>query len=113
MYVEYFFFSSRRRHTRWPRDWSSDVCSSDLLEIRRAREALRRLACDHPDRSDAALRGRAHGIEEIGRASCRESVEMTVERRIVKTKKANKSCTVIRKHAHKHLTIKSIGITSG
>src|SRR6266508_5717474 len=26
-----FFLSSRRRHTRWPRDWSSDVCSSDLL----------------------------------------------------------------------------------
>src|SRR6266508_2657856 len=25
-----FFFSSRSRHTRWPRDWSSDVCSSDL-----------------------------------------------------------------------------------
>src|SRR5207253_6185716 len=23
--------SSRRRHTRWPRDWSSDVCSSDLM----------------------------------------------------------------------------------
>ena len=28
----YFFFSSRSRHTRWPRDWSSDVCSSDLNE---------------------------------------------------------------------------------
>src|SRR5437870_6882029 len=28
-----FFFSSRRRHTRWPRDWSSDVCSSDLLVL--------------------------------------------------------------------------------
>src|SRR5690625_7969658 len=28
-----FFFSSRRRHTRWPRDWSSDVCSSDLLHL--------------------------------------------------------------------------------
>src|SRR5690625_7084837 len=27
-----FFFSSRRRHTRWPRDWSSDVCSSDLSD---------------------------------------------------------------------------------
>src|SRR5690625_7427852 len=27
-----FFFSSRRRHTRWPRDWSSDVCSSDLAQ---------------------------------------------------------------------------------
>src|SRR5207253_6122927 len=29
--VFFFFFSSRRRHTRWPRDWSSDVCSSDLI----------------------------------------------------------------------------------
>src|SRR5438105_9152737 len=27
-----FFFSSRRRHTRSTRDWSSDVCSSDLIE---------------------------------------------------------------------------------
>src|SRR5207253_7803519 len=29
IYKNIFFFSSRRRHTRWPRDWSSDVCSSD------------------------------------------------------------------------------------
>src|SRR5256884_9267319 len=28
----YFFFSSRRRHTRCSRDWSSDVCSSDLVD---------------------------------------------------------------------------------
>src|SRR5690606_39374957 len=28
--TELFFFSSRRRHTRFSRDWSSDVCSSDL-----------------------------------------------------------------------------------
>src|SRR2546430_7519918 len=28
----YFFFSSRRRHTRFDCDWSSDVCSSDLQE---------------------------------------------------------------------------------
>src|SRR5437868_13495632 len=28
--IVYFFFSSRRRHTRSKRDWSSDVCSSDL-----------------------------------------------------------------------------------
>src|SRR5690606_4703164 len=28
----FFFFSSRRRHTRFSRDWSSDVCSSDLPE---------------------------------------------------------------------------------
>src|SRR5699024_11940130 len=30
--VCYFFFSSRRRHTSSKRDWSSDVCSSDLLK---------------------------------------------------------------------------------
>src|SRR3712207_8890353 len=29
-----FFFSSRRRHTRYWRDWSSDVCSSDLESLR-------------------------------------------------------------------------------
>src|SRR3712207_3994192 len=39
-----FFFSSRRRHTRYWRDWSSDVCSSDL-ELRESRdERLRRVA---------------------------------------------------------------------
>src|SRR3712207_8077278 len=31
MVLSFFFFSSRRRHTRYWRDWSSDVCSSDLL----------------------------------------------------------------------------------
>src|SRR5690606_40175099 len=34
-----FFFSSRRRHTRFSRDWSSDVCSSDLEEDREAHGA--------------------------------------------------------------------------
>src|SRR5689334_25221439 len=33
----FFFMSSRRRHTRWNCDWSSDVCSSDLAQ--RARVA--------------------------------------------------------------------------
>src|SRR5690606_41973952 len=37
MYFFFFFFSSRRRHTRFSRDWSSDVCSSDLLVDRQAR----------------------------------------------------------------------------
>src|SRR5690349_11964530 len=32
MSVGLFFFSSRRRHTRSLRDWSSDVCSSDLID---------------------------------------------------------------------------------
>src|SRR5256884_9599162 len=34
-YFSFFFFSSRRRHTRCSRDWSSDVCSSDLAAIDR------------------------------------------------------------------------------
>src|SRR2546428_14128458 len=36
MYLVFFFFSSRRRHTRSDRDWSSDVCSSDLAVLRLA-----------------------------------------------------------------------------
>src|SRR5690606_40917661 len=32
-FARFFFFSSRRRHTRFSRDWSSDVCSSDLDDI--------------------------------------------------------------------------------
>src|SRR5256884_7407871 len=35
----WFFFSSRRRHTRCSRDWSSDVCSSDLILIRGGKSA--------------------------------------------------------------------------
>src|SRR3712207_9126464 len=35
--VFFFFFSSRRRHTRYWRDWSSDVCSSDLVLLERLR----------------------------------------------------------------------------
>src|SRR5205809_3480255 len=34
----FFFFSSRRRHTRCSRDWSSDVCSSDLLDLNTNKE---------------------------------------------------------------------------
>src|SRR5690349_23656325 len=52
MYSIFFFFSSRRRHTRSLRDWSSDVCSSDLVaEVgRRLHEAGKAVvlygACD-------------------------------------------------------------------
>src|SRR3712207_1862732 len=41
------FFSSRRRHTRYWRDWSSDVCSSDLLDLHAV--AGRQLAVHHVD----------------------------------------------------------------
>src|SRR6266487_5619083 len=40
----FFFFSSRRRHTIWTGDWSSDVCSSDLLRLERPMGAGRSLA---------------------------------------------------------------------
>src|SRR6266850_5894605 len=38
--IRYFFFSSRRRHTRVQGDWSSDVCSSDLKRGNRVCEQL-------------------------------------------------------------------------
>src|SRR5438874_6364893 len=53
-----FFFSSRRRHTRSLRDWSSDVCSSDLMQ--RPRNAR--------DRRPKAQLLKAPGIELAGRA---------------------------------------------
>src|SRR5438067_12978906 len=80
----FFFFSSRRRHTRSKRDWSSDVCSSDLhprlrqdcrLTQRAPPEARQgatisvyRLIDIQEQRTDAA----GDGGEEIGRASCRK-----------------------------------------
>src|SRR5207249_9135239 len=39
--ISFFFFSSRRRHTRSKRDWSSDVCSSDLFPETTATARLR------------------------------------------------------------------------
>src|SRR5690606_40892534 len=41
--VVFFFFSSRRRHTRFSRDWSSDVCSSDLAGVDEAKDELQEI----------------------------------------------------------------------
>src|SRR2546421_1294837 len=41
LYCGFFFFSSRRRHTRSDRDWSSDVCSSDLALIKAGVDAVK------------------------------------------------------------------------
>src|SRR3712207_7833339 len=46
----FFFFSSRRRHTRYWRDWSSDVCSSDLAAnyyVAEINEAFVRLGVEY------------------------------------------------------------------
>src|SRR2546430_11864705 len=40
-WYDVFFFSSRRRHTRFDCDWSSDVCSSDLQAMEKNRESSR------------------------------------------------------------------------
>src|SRR6201990_1125487 len=71
--VYILFFSSRRRHTIWNCDWSSDVCSSDLpgacltmkMSICRSARTVR-------DVFDGT------GAAQIGRASCRERVEISV-----------------------------------
>src|SRR5205085_4107518 len=90
----FFFFSSRRRHTRFDCDWSSDVCSSDLgqrsaglllvLAHRSSGKpifiALRTISIVSAARS-RALRlpsRRTSQTIEIGRASCRERVEIPV-----------------------------------
>src|SRR6266704_125212 len=60
MYTVCFFFSSRRRHTRSKRDWSSDVCSSDLPSSReRIAELHGRGMTDATfyDASDSSVRG--------------------------------------------------------
>src|SRR5437764_14328130 len=66
-----FFFSSRRRHTRYIGDWSSDVCSSDLPDpvgpVTRTSPLARRVKF-------RTARGRSSS-SKIGRASCRERVE--------------------------------------
>src|SRR5690606_41195866 len=81
----FFFFSSRRRHTRFSRDWSSDVCSSDLFDkaLEITREYLESLPSDDPTTPALQLsmaqihlfmgeNDTAIGMLEIGRASCRE-----------------------------------------
>src|SRR5690349_25179059 len=91
-----FFFSSRRRHTRSLRDWSSDVCSSDLYTS----NLLCIVWVGFDDYSDLRLSGTvtaapiwaefmkralkipeysdAGEFKQIGRASCRERVEISV-----------------------------------
>src|SRR3989449_8281771 len=55
MHFFFFFFSSRRRHTRCSRDWSSDVCSSDLLarELERLDPIVHLGEVRRPDRARA------------------------------------------------------------
>src|SRR2546426_10312232 len=85
----YFFFSSRRRHTRLQGDWSSDVCSSDLNNDRQRTRGKKRLyqAANAFGIRAKLRRARVcgHGCQ-IGRASCRERSVDLGGRRIIKKK---------------------------
>src|SRR5207249_7030106 len=80
-----FFFSSRRRHTRSKRDWSSDVCSSDLGFLRLWPTGLAQPFVSTLNSFDGTVVSNA--AIEIGRASCRERVEISVVVGSVKRKK--------------------------
>src|SRR5438034_3272883 len=70
----FFFFSSRRRHTRSLCDWSSDVCSSDLQTDRdRSRRALRLLTPAH-----RLVQGGRGAIEVAGLEAALRSEERRV-----------------------------------
>src|SRR5690606_39865149 len=95
------FFSSRRRHTSFSRDWSSDVCSSDLIEPSPSTSTrlplrwrtsnisvlyesdLPLYASSHSPRCTTySASGKASrklpSFSKIGRASCRERVRLEV-----------------------------------
>src|SRR5256885_11770912 len=59
MYIDFFFFSSRRRHTRLQGDWSSDVCSSDLMKDVPAQDALRPQLAAFVEKLDAMKKKRS------------------------------------------------------
>src|SRR5690625_7588068 len=68
--------SSRRRHTRWPRDWSSDVCSSDLKGFAFSPDSpmQKEFEASFPYRETEDQLRCVEEIkkDKIGRASCRE-----------------------------------------
>src|SRR3712207_7787943 len=64
-----FFFSSRRRHTRYWRDWSSDVCSSDLFWV--TQPCLLR----HVDSLRRGFASKLSGVHQTGSSPIREWIE--------------------------------------
>src|SRR5256884_1659944 len=80
-----FFFSSRRRHTRCSRDWSSDVCSSDLsMRARGARsdDAMGEVIIEVNALSETLRQQRLGALEAT--ALLRTVMERSEERRVGK-----------------------------
>src|SRR5438876_9054110 len=82
-----FFFSSRRRHTRWTGDWSSDVCSSDLLRGKKAELEQLRTEADQ-----ATRRGDLQKAAEItyGKIPALEREIAAIEQRLAEIQKKGK-----------------------
>src|SRR5690606_39599788 len=79
-----FFFSSRRRHTSFSRDWSSDVCSSDLhpLPLSRVQHAARRAGLRPCAAAAGAVGiGMAEGNNHGGQEQPRQWSEEQLKRR--------------------------------
>src|SRR5690606_41937293 len=95
VFVLYFFFSSRRRHTRFSRDWSSDVCSSDLVGLTLAAIALGGCGGGEPSGTDpgtapTGIRFLAEGEDDGFARSEERRVGKSVDlggRRMIKKKK--------------------------
>src|SRR5438093_3648073 len=69
-----FFFSSRRRHTRLVSDWSSDVCSSDLVQCRLDVErTVYAPEVERDRRQDAPVQARIRSEERRVGKECRYS----------------------------------------
>src|SRR5215813_10986711 len=69
-----FFFSSRRRHTRCGRDWSSDVCSSDLDEVSVGEAGEERHAEWQQDLGRFPYKFEPGEIKQVRQIRCREPV---------------------------------------
>src|SRR5690606_39589913 len=80
--LPFFFFSSRRRHTRFSRDWSSDVCSSDLQRGREPRLLLG-VGILVRDRQGREHRGRRLGLL-VARSTTTAPRRRSEERRVGK-----------------------------
>src|SRR2546430_10317556 len=77
--TDLFFFSSRRRHTRFDCDWSSDVCSSDLRS-REEFELIRTADVPGPSAVDHAVPIEEHGWTVHGLRPVRQAVSFHAER---------------------------------